>query len=399
MSIRNFNNVTTLGALTGPVTSGTTTLAVTNFTQYPTTPFTATIDRNTATEEIVLVTGVAGATLTVQRGFDNTAAIAHLAGASVEHTAVALDFAEANSHLNAGSNVHGVAGSLVGTEGVQTILDKSFVGNVHLADTTEGDAVVAVIPTGATARNLFRGVGVDGADKAVVDSSGNATFAGHSVTGIDTRLTAAEVTLAAATANPTANAVVRRDATGRAQVATPTAGNDAATKTYTDNGDTAARAYTDTSITALNAVAAATANAVVKRDTSARAQFADPVAGADAATKTYVDNGASTAWVAATLINSWTNFGAPYQTARYRKLRNGQVELQGLVASGAVGTVVLQLPAGFRPAAQLPFAVIANANAAARIDVDASGNVTCTGLAAGANTAYLSINITFFADA
>lgn len=252
-AVRNYNNVTSLGALTGPVLGAATTLVVTAFSQYPATPFTITVDRNTATEEIMLVTSVSGSTLTVTRGYDGTAGIGHLAGATVEHTAVALDFTEANQHHNATANIHGVTGDLVGAEGSQTILDKTFVGNVHMADATEGDAVVAVIAAGAGARNLFRGVGTDGADKAIVDAAGNATFAGHAVSGMDTRLTAAEATLSGATASPTVSTVVKRDAAGRTQVAAPAAANDAANKTYTDTGDTAARAYTDTRETAINA--------------------------------------------------------------------------------------------------------------------------------------------------
>jgi hypothetical protein len=83
-----------------------------------------------------------------------------------------------------------------------------------------------------------------------------------------------------------------------------------------------------------------------------------------------------TAWTGATLLNSWVNFGAPDQGARYRKI-GGVVYLQGLIRSGTAtaGTIVLTLPAGFRPAATLVFATF-NASGATRLDVDASGNVS-----------------------
>lgn len=57
-------------------------------------------------------------------------------------------------------------------------------------------------------------------------------------------------------------------------------------------------------------------------------------------------------WVAATLINGWTNTGGATQTARYCKM-NGIVHLEGNVRNGS-GTAFV-LPAGFRPAATIVF--------------------------------------------
>src|SRR5215203_1997538 len=110
MAARNFNNTTTVGALAAPISASAVTAAVTSFSNYPPAPFTATLDRNTPTEEVVLVTAVNAGVLTVTRGYNGTAAQAHLAGCAVEHTAVALDFTEANVHTNATSSVHGTSG-------------------------------------------------------------------------------------------------------------------------------------------------------------------------------------------------------------------------------------------------------------------------------------------------
>lgn len=71
----------------------------------------------------------------------------------------------------------------------------------------------------------------------------------------------------------TASTIMRRDATGRAQVATPSVAADIATKGYAD---------------ALG-VSAATASAIMRRDANGRAQVADPSSAADIATKNYVD--------------------------------------------------------------------------------------------------------------
>lgn len=181
MSIRNFNNTTALGTLSGALASSATSVGVTGFTGTPTVPFTATIDRNTASEEIVLVTAVASGTLTVTRGYDGTAAIAHSAGATIEHTAGAIEYTEANQHVNATSNVHGTTGNLVGAEGAQTIFDKTLVSPVAQADATAGDALVAYDPTGS--RNLFRGTNSAGTDVIVVDHAGNLSAQNVSAAG------------------------------------------------------------------------------------------------------------------------------------------------------------------------------------------------------------------------
>jgi len=84
---------------------------------------------------------------------------------------------------------------------------------------------------------------------------------------------------------PTALKMVARDASGRAQFATPAAAQDAATKNYVDTHAALQTAH--------GAVSAPTASKMVVRDTSGRAQFADPAAAQDAATMGYVDSHAN----------------------------------------------------------------------------------------------------------
>jgi hypothetical protein len=85
-------------------------------TGYPNqTPWTAIIDPDTASEEVVEVTGVAGTTLTVTRGVDGTSAVQHSAGAVLRHGVSGRDFDEANSHVNTTSgNPHSVTAADVG---------------------------------------------------------------------------------------------------------------------------------------------------------------------------------------------------------------------------------------------------------------------------------------------
>jgi hypothetical protein len=81
-----------------------------------------------------------------------------------------------------------------------------------------------------------------------------------------------------ATAAATASELVRRDAAGRAQVQTPSASSDIATKGYADALGTSA----------------ATASTIMRRDAAGRAKVVDPSASTDIATKGYADGSFNT---------------------------------------------------------------------------------------------------------
>lgn len=97
-------------------------------------------------------------------------------------------------------------------------------------------------------------------------------------------------------------------------------------------------------------------------------------------------------WITPTLLNSWVNFGAGFQGARFRRLSTGQVEVQGLVKNGTgPSSVVFTLPTGYRPTGHMIFASIAN-SVVARIDVETDGDVVWQ---AGGTNAFLSLNLIF----
>lgn len=110
MPIRHYANAPA-STLTASCTSVATTIAVASTAGLPISyPYTLILDRGTATEEAVSVTAAAGLNLTVTRGVDSTTAFAHTVGATVAHGITAQDVREANSHVNATSDVHGVTG-------------------------------------------------------------------------------------------------------------------------------------------------------------------------------------------------------------------------------------------------------------------------------------------------
>lgn len=108
MARRYYSSTAIATTLAGNVNNSTTSVTVTNLTGFPSlTPWTAVIDADTATEELVEVTGVSGTTLTVTRGVDGTSPTAHNAGAVFRHNVSARDFDEPNAHINdASGDVH-----------------------------------------------------------------------------------------------------------------------------------------------------------------------------------------------------------------------------------------------------------------------------------------------------
>jgi hypothetical protein len=92
-------------------------------------------------------------------------------------------------------------------------------------------------------------------------------------------------------------------------------------------------------------------------------------------------------WINLSLINSFINFGSPYEAARCRK-KAGVVYLEGVVKFGGSNTVMAQLPVGFRPANILSFLVSTNSATVGRINIAPSGDI----MAAAITTAFTSLS-------
>lgn len=111
-------------------------------------------------------------------------------------------------------------------------------------------------------------------------------------------------------------------------------------------------------------------------------------------------------WHAATLQNTWANFGAPFVTAQYRALASPakSIEIIGTISGGtsANGTVLFNLPAGYRPLRQQRNACYAFggtlniATETPALDVATGGNVTCL---ACVNATIITFHFTVSLDA
>lgn len=100
MSARNYINGAPLLTLTVAVNTTDVTLEVSSTAGFPAAPFTIALERGTTNEEVVLCTAKNANTFTVTRGWDGTTGKSHSIGAAIEHTTAAIDYVEANDHVN-----------------------------------------------------------------------------------------------------------------------------------------------------------------------------------------------------------------------------------------------------------------------------------------------------------
>jgi hypothetical protein len=146
---RFYANTAVPTTLTSNIGPGNLTINVASSTGYPTTPFGAALDYGTSSEEVVLVTAVAGTVWTVTRAYDGTSATSHNVGAGVRHTWIAKDGNDSRSHEGSSIGVHGIGGasSVVGTTDVQTLTNKTLTTPTINGGSVNGAAVINTTST------------------------------------------------------------------------------------------------------------------------------------------------------------------------------------------------------------------------------------------------------------
>lgn len=137
--MRYYSSIATSKTLLSSINSSVTSIVLSDLTGLPAQyPYTLVIDHDTASEEIVTVTGfVTGTTLTVTRGQDGSSASSHSAGATVRHMVTARDLQESQNHIDT-STLHvptqtGQSGKFLTTNG--TAASWATAGDVLLTGT------------------------------------------------------------------------------------------------------------------------------------------------------------------------------------------------------------------------------------------------------------------------
>jgi hypothetical protein len=354
VSIRNYSNTAAQSTLSTAIGATDTSIALANYAGDPTPPFTAALARGTATEEIVLVTAVIGSTVTVVRGYDGTSAQSQAAGVTFQEVVVALDFREANNHVNATGAVHGTSSALVGVSDVQTLTNKTFTAPQVTSLTGTGTTTLAA--TNVTTLAVSGVASVAG----LLTASGGVSTSTLATSGAAT-LASAQVTAAPAAAAD----VVRKD--------------------YADALGTAAP----------------TVSTIVRRDSNGRTQFADLSAAADAATKNYVDGQVSTvsaefgSAVTVPYTGSWADMSS-FTGLRATKIGN-VVVLTGVVqntAAYSTQTAIGTLPTGYHPTLNHTFPVLL-AGGLGRVDIGGDGLIRMITGSTVPSGSYHAINCVF----
>jgi hypothetical protein len=180
---RKYSNTAIQTTLSSSCSAAATTIAVTATTGFPAVDFVLALDAEGATQELVLVTAVAGTNLTVTRGYDNTTAVSHDAGAVVVHSHAAIDFKESRDH-EAATAAHGATGAVVGTTNVQALTNKDLSSGTNtfpstLATDVEVTAAVAAHEADTSVHGVATVAGLTEAQTLT-----NKTLASPVITGV-----------------------------------------------------------------------------------------------------------------------------------------------------------------------------------------------------------------------
>jgi hypothetical protein len=226
-------------------------------------PFTLILEKDTANEEIINVTGLVGTNYTVTRGQDGSTAKAHNIGAIVEHGVSARDFTESRAHEVA-SSAHNVTGDIVGTNGAQTLAGKTLTSPTINTPTIAGATISGAFTSTAT---------ITGGTYSSATLGSNLSAGGFKITNLGTPTLAsdavrkdfadAQVAAAATSATSASNSATAAatSATSAANSATASANSASAAATSASSAATSASSAATSASTMLASVTAAATSA------------------------------------------------------------------------------------------------------------------------------------------
>jgi hypothetical protein len=201
MTVRFYSSTAAETTLSGTINSSATSITIGSAVGLPASvPFTLALDYESASEELVEVTLLAGTTATVTRAIDGTSATSHTAGARVRHVSSARDFSDSRTHENSDDGVHGLAPGdvIVGEDAVQSLTNKTFTSSTWNGGTITG--TIAGTPTFSGAVTLSGGGTLSGTFAGTHTYSGAVSFSGSAThTGLiqSNRTNATDVVLGA----------------------------------------------------------------------------------------------------------------------------------------------------------------------------------------------------------
>jgi hypothetical protein len=142
--------------LTAALSIGATAFTIADATNWPTSveyDFWVTVDGGTAQEERILCSARNGTSVTIRtRGADGTTESNHSAGATIWPSWSATDADEANAHINATTNIHGITGAIAPIDaptftGTVVLPSTTSIGNVSSTEIGYVDGVTSAIQT------------------------------------------------------------------------------------------------------------------------------------------------------------------------------------------------------------------------------------------------------------
>jgi hypothetical protein len=286
-------------------------------------PFTLILEKDTANEEIVEVTGLVGTAYQITRSIDFSGAKSHAVGALVEHGVSARDFTESRAHEVA-SNAHNVTGEIVGTGGAQTLTNKTITSPIidgtpvitglssvgMSSSSATPKSYIDSIFGSATAASTSAASAATSASSALTSQSSAATSASSALTSQNSAATSASSALTSQS-----SAVTSASSALTSQTSAATSATSAATSaTSAANSATAAASSATTAAASVATISTSAALAA----TSATSSAASATLASQWATKTDgpVDGGEYSAKYYAQQSNPAGNIGANAFTAK-----------------------------------------------------------------------------------